>query len=631
MKAYQLKIMIKNSRPSIWRRCVVPAGITFSQLGVILNEIMGWSGYHLSAFEFYHAKLRFEEIMDDIDSWYDYEVAESADYIIDYYMENEKWFTYIYDFGDDWTHRVTIEDIILNFDYNYPVVLKYKGNCPPEDCGGIDGYYEILDQQLSEHRDNKSNDMMNQANIPMDEEYDMDMINNLFQENFTIQYVDKPDSRGKDDLYEILVFHGGNNLNVVKNGKRVKVKTKNKKSKQHEMDCYLNQLIEMLKLKNDSPEVTKLRDILINKVNDTPNEQSIEEMYNTYTKQDIQIIARFHSIKYYSSLNKANLVLRTIETILDKNYFTSFFACLRDEEIDVLMRAMKGNLKYEEFYYEIARIYEAGYCMISSEGYIVISSDVQKIYKKINTESFHEIRKKRSSIYDCLTTAYYLYGKAPLDVISTMFRNYTGSACFINEIIAEAEAVPFCLKNFVILENQYNALDLLMNNQLENLYSIQGNKEFYIPLRNEIYELASRGYISSNNTIHKFQDYLIENIKAPFKDAVKACRLIQREIMMECKMQKIFDILESLSIRLLNDKQLHELVPLINEVWNNTRMITNRGFTPNELIDKERKYLSPLPNTKANDYNLTKNRKVYPNDLCSCGSGKKYKHCCGRR
>ena len=28
---------------------------------------------------------------------------------------------------------------------------------------------------------------------------------------------------------------------------------------------------------------------------------------------------------------------------------------------------------------------------------------------------------------------------------------------------------------------------------------------------------------------------------------------------------------------------------------------------------------------------IVKEKKVYPNDLCPCGSGKKYKKCCGRK
>ena len=39
MKAYQMKIAIKNSHPPIWRRFIVPAGLSFSQLSIVLNEV----------------------------------------------------------------------------------------------------------------------------------------------------------------------------------------------------------------------------------------------------------------------------------------------------------------------------------------------------------------------------------------------------------------------------------------------------------------------------------------------------------------------------------------------------------------------------------------------------------------
>ena len=78
MKAYQLKIMIKNSHPPIWRRFIVPAKLTFSQLSFILNEVMGWCGGHLSQFEFYHLGIMVEEDPEDMD-WFDKEVLDAAE------------------------------------------------------------------------------------------------------------------------------------------------------------------------------------------------------------------------------------------------------------------------------------------------------------------------------------------------------------------------------------------------------------------------------------------------------------------------------------------------------------------------------------------------------------------------
>lgn len=146
MKAFQLKIVIKNSKPPIWRRVIVPAGITFSQLSIILNEVMGWCGCHMFEFEFYHREIRLVEEADEFDIGYgpfNY-IEASTTYIIEY-LEGNDWFTYTYDLGDDWQHRVTIEKILDNYENEYPQAIKFKGNCPFEDCGGIRGYYELLE------------------------------------------------------------------------------------------------------------------------------------------------------------------------------------------------------------------------------------------------------------------------------------------------------------------------------------------------------------------------------------------------------------------------------------------------------------------------------------------------------
>ena len=65
---------------------------------------------------------------------------------------------YTYDFGDSWEHVITVEKVepILKSE-KYPICIKGKGNCPPEDCGGLWGYYELLntikDKKHPEHEE----------------------------------------------------------------------------------------------------------------------------------------------------------------------------------------------------------------------------------------------------------------------------------------------------------------------------------------------------------------------------------------------------------------------------------------------------------------------------------------------
>lgn len=180
MKAYQMKIMIKNSHPPIWRRCIVPARLTFSQLGFVLNEVMGWNGSHLFLFDFYHLGIQIEEDPEDL-QWDDREIMDAIDTPIEPFMDEEDWFTYIYDFGDYWEHRVEIEKILPDYEFDYPIVLKYKGDTPYEDCGGIYGYYELL--EILENPEDPRYEEMNEwvEELPQPD-YDMEEINDILKE-----------------------------------------------------------------------------------------------------------------------------------------------------------------------------------------------------------------------------------------------------------------------------------------------------------------------------------------------------------------------------------------------------------------------------------------------------------------
>lgn len=109
MKAYQLKIIIKETKPSIWRRVIVPAELSFSQLIVVINKAMDWYGYHLSGFTFrkLHIELE-EEPEENFSSFAQNEILDASEYLIDEFLEEVKSFTYVYDFGDYWDHLIQI-------------------------------------------------------------------------------------------------------------------------------------------------------------------------------------------------------------------------------------------------------------------------------------------------------------------------------------------------------------------------------------------------------------------------------------------------------------------------------------------------------------------------------------------
>ena len=161
-QVYQFKITLVDSKPPIWRRIQVPATYTFWDLHVAIQDAMGWLDYHLHSFEMMEPKHGQKVTIgipseDDID--YGWEVlAGWRQKISNYFSIENKVADYVYDFGDNWVHRILLEKILpRDENTNYPLCVKGKRACPPEDCGGVWGYEELLetikDPKHEEHKE----------------------------------------------------------------------------------------------------------------------------------------------------------------------------------------------------------------------------------------------------------------------------------------------------------------------------------------------------------------------------------------------------------------------------------------------------------------------------------------------
>ncbi len=146
MKAYILKISLKDIKPPIWRRIIVPAGLSFAQFTLIVNNVFEWDGYHLSEFYFRKLEERISNDTEQDDSLFNFMdktvTLDSATTVIDGYFDLKLDSVYTYDFGDCWEHTIHVEEIVEDYDKNYAQIIKYKGDAPIEDCGGAWGFAE---------------------------------------------------------------------------------------------------------------------------------------------------------------------------------------------------------------------------------------------------------------------------------------------------------------------------------------------------------------------------------------------------------------------------------------------------------------------------------------------------------
>ena len=141
---YQLKIILRDSRPPIWRRVLAPADFTLAKLHWVIQHAMGWTNSHLHHFKVGEAYYSLPTPYTDRD---ELEERDSRKVRLDQIAPRAKMkLTYEYDFGDSWEHDVVVEKILPpDPALKHPVCLKGKGACPPEDVGGVWGYANFLE------------------------------------------------------------------------------------------------------------------------------------------------------------------------------------------------------------------------------------------------------------------------------------------------------------------------------------------------------------------------------------------------------------------------------------------------------------------------------------------------------
>ncbi len=138
-----VRIELQDTDPLIWREVEVPTSITLKVLHDIVQITMGWLNQHL--WEFTIDKKIFGLPMGE--DWGGApRAAASKVRLRDVLKPRRTTINYLYDFGDSWEHRITVTNIRPGLPgVSYPHYVGGEWDCPPEDCGGIPGYYNMLD------------------------------------------------------------------------------------------------------------------------------------------------------------------------------------------------------------------------------------------------------------------------------------------------------------------------------------------------------------------------------------------------------------------------------------------------------------------------------------------------------
>lgn len=414
----------------------------------------------------------------------------------------------------------------------------------------------------------------------------------------------------------------------------------------------------------------------------------LREYLTKYTKEELLDQARSFEIKKCSGLRKADLIDRIVDTFCAEEMLRSRLACLTKEQMDLFRKAcISPTAVSVNEVVDAMQLYRywIGYFEDPTDRFCVFE-DVAVAFSKIDDKAFQLKQCRKGWLVKCIHFFIQYYGIAPIEVIYEMYRQKVKDS--IDEMIGmlwemPVDIVESCLFTMDKLgmegwpkENPLYSekgifvhLQLFEDAEFDYLLRQQMDKDFYIPSVQQIDEICRIGYEASSSAYKKLESFFIKKLKFSYEQAVTWCLQVWANSYEGESPSKIINKMTEANIE-FEEKMINELLELLVAAHNNTRMKENRGYKPSEMVRKKSVDKMPTivpassnaaailkdaaPQLEAmgvpvdlngntdviqttmfpsglNGEPIRVEKKIYPNDPCPCGSGKKYKKCCGKK
>ncbi len=680
---YQLKMIRKKSKPPIWRRAYVPSNITFAQMALILEELLEFPKSDQFEYEFLQAKARVTEWHEkdgDIED-YQYDYLNAPDTYVNTWFGNEKWFSFrIRDRQDLPVYRVEIEKLLDNIvsaqsqiPLNYPLLLK---EVSPED----DEYWHMF---------TKINDILQSryflkerdANYPCFAEVVRNVDKKHAGIGFSVELIDRDthnhDSTmtkmrevGKSAVLLAALFESDDLADKLGFDRTTGTFTASpeevERASEEVWDKYRDYLMENIERQLGQTDFDESESFQQN--------VTLREMLSAYSKKELMDIADDLRISL-SAKRKDKMASEIAEYLLEPNVMRGELLTVTEEELDAFEKAMdKGYyLPEEEEITLLGPLYELNYIAIYTNGFFEVPEDVTAAYSVLKRDGYRDFHVKAAWMYSCLRAFDAIHVVAPMNVLYRMYKRQKPSGSTYDNFKELLGQIPETINPCCEIDGRIVSKSALTEDVYKLVEEHQRDVDYYIPTKKEIMIYAKYGYPSNDKAYHELFRFMQEELDFEEEECNYLCTAAFNNFSSGKMPSDYTDLLEEMDIEFESEDQVNELVMILMRVNNSTRMYELRGHTPNEmmkmgssqkhagaptivpmsseaaeLLESSRQEIEGMGFTINTDSNADKIptmgfpdgasgkmvpgvKKIYPNDPCPCGSGKKYKNCCGRK
>ena len=346
-----------------------------------------------------------------------------------------------------------------------------------------------------------------------------------------------------------------------------------------------------------------------------------KDILDNFNMSQLTEICRRYDFRGYSKFKKNEMVDFINDSIFEKDTFEKIVISMNNHLIEVMKNDVyfvNGTENIE--YIQVVR--NSFGCMDNKTNEISIAADIKKQFKKTFTPEFEEKYNYFRSIINYCRALTELWGIVPYEKIIEIYNKQNNAEISQADLDFAIECSKYAIDCYYVPQEKEKRIvseSLFVNEgDVEKLDNAQKNKPYYIPDKTQLIHYADDLYFDETpfckDMIKFLSDYgnLETTIAAELTDEIA---LMAR---MNCNYQDILFYLEQYHI-VFNQVDINKFFRIYMGIYNNSRIWENRGYTPFEINSLSKNGSVPVTH-----------KKIGRNDPCPCGSGKKYKNCCGR-
>ncbi len=336
-------------------------------------------------------------------------------------------------------------------------------------------------------------------------------------------------------------------------------------------------------------------------------------------------------VKNYGKLPKSPLISSIAEKLQQADNLRTCLYAIDEMEWDFFQRAAAKK------YLQTDKVYIDSYSTSQNLGllqsfyfedklFFVVPDEIKAAYRELFETGFPEEKCFRDLLNSYAVAAVSLYGAISQDDFVALFNSQNDRQTSIDEMFPILIAyvymdAGYCFWDEYIVDSDFEDDDF---QGVPPLLAKRKGKPRYTPPRDKFLKYSDWDYYEITPQLAALKAKLAEFITDP-ELLLDVLDEIHDICAAEARMQEHFDLLDTAGVVFDGRKQAEAVVRLIVDVQNNTRIWSNYGHTPRELSTTGKSSLLPFPSTQPRRV-----QKTGRNEPCPCGSGKKYKNCCGK-